>query len=114
MEKEGVQRLVETMQQFERKKLNYTDTYVTVFQYKVPLRIHIERRANIRIAVGKDTVLLRIPFFQRTNWKHVATATEWLKKCAKEQPQLLEKYHISKYNINREVTILGRDKYRLR
>ncbi|MBK7223849.1 MAG: M48 family metallopeptidase [Saprospiraceae bacterium] len=96
------------------KKLNYTDTYVTVHQYKVPLRIHIERRSNIRIAVGKDTVLLRIPVFSSGQIdKHIATATDWLKKVCKEQPQLLEKYHISKYAINREVTILGRDKYEL-
>lgn len=96
------------------KKLNYTDTYVTVYQYKVPLRIHIERRANIRIAVGKDTVLLRVPVFSSSQLeKHIATATEWLKKISREQPQLLEKYHISKYAVNREIEILGRDKYQL-
>ncbi|MBK8698644.1 MAG: M48 family metallopeptidase [Saprospiraceae bacterium] len=98
----------------KKKKLNYTDTYISVDAFKVPLRIHIERRSNIRIAVGKDCVLLRIPVFSSGQIdKHVATAQEWLTKVSRAQPQLLEKYHVSKYELNNEICILGRDFYAL-
>jgi predicted metal-dependent hydrolase len=98
-----------------KKKVNYTDTYVVIGEYKVPLRIHIERRSTIRIAVGKDNVLLRVPLFASTNLlTHIKTAEEWLTGISESQPELLEKYHVSKYELRTGLQLLGKDQYILK
>ncbi len=95
-----------------KKRVNYSDTYVVIGEYKVPLRIHIERRSTIRIAVGKDNVLLRVPLFASSNLlSHIKTAEEWLIGVSKRQPELLEKYHVSKYDLRSSLQLLGKDQY---
>ncbi len=99
----------------KKKKANYSDTYIVVGEYKVPLRIHIERRSTIRIAVGKDNVLLRVPIFASANLlAHVKTAEEWLISVSKSQPDLLEKYHVSKYDLKTTLQLLGKDNYSIK
>ncbi len=39
------------------------------------------------------------------------SAIEWLKGVSSSQPELLEKYHISKYEIRKEIFVLGKDTY---
>jgi predicted metal-dependent hydrolase len=86
-----------------------------VGEYKVPLRIHIERRSTIRIAVGKDNVLLRIPIFASSNMmNHIKTAEEWLAGVSISQPELLEKYHVSKYALKTNLQLLGKDDYSIK
>jgi predicted metal-dependent hydrolase len=96
------------------KKLNYTDSYISVLEYKVPLRVYVERRRTIRIAVGKDNVLLRVPVYEGVNiHKHIASTKDWLAKVAVENPHLLEKYHVDKYMIQKEIAVFGRDVYKI-
>lgn len=96
----------------KRKKQNSIDTYVSVGDVKVPLKIHIERRSTVRIAVGKENVLLRIPVYYADDLhKHVNAAKNWLVEVSSKQPELLKKYHLSElYNT---LTLLGRDNYNI-
>jgi predicted metal-dependent hydrolase len=99
----------------KKKKASYSDTYVIVGDYKVPLRVHIERRSTIRIAVGKDNVLLRVPVFAAGNLvSHIKTAEDWLTGISKSQPELLEKYHVSKYDLKSNIQLLGKDEYTIK
>jgi predicted metal-dependent hydrolase len=98
----------------KKRKDNYSDTYVVINEFRVPLRIHLERRSTIRIAVGKDNVLLRVPFYSSGNMQeHIQTAIQWLESVAISQPDLLTKYNAKKYEENQTLTILGKDNYKI-
>lgn len=96
------------------RKHNHILSQIKVREIEVPLKIYIERRNNIRISLGKDNILLRVPIFSADNIQnHIKTAIEWLSEMSKTQPDLLYKYQIAKYELNRELVIFGRDKYKV-
>lgn len=75
------------------------------------MRIIYEYRGNVRVALGKDFVILRIPNFAANDTqKHIDFATKWLENLAKTKPDALAKYQIAKYEDNYSFTIL--DSYR--
>lgn len=61
---------------------NYIDTTHTVDGVKIPLRIHSEKRQNIRIATGKGRVNLRLPssLNKRQIEKYLGWAKDWMEK----------------------------------
>ena len=65
---------------------NYIDTSHTVEGVDIPLRIHSERRKNIRIATGKARVNLRLPLFlsNKEIEKYLDWAKDWMEKQFKE------------------------------
>ena len=97
----------------KKKKSNSVDTFIKVNDVKVPLRILVERRNSIRIAVGKENVLLRVPVYSASDINvHLNTTKNWLSEVSKKQPELLKKYHLNE--IYDSIQILGRDSYKIK
>lgn len=97
----------------KKKKTNSVDTFINVNEVKVPLRILVERRNSIRIAVGKENVLLRVPVYSAGDINvHLNTTKNWLSEVSKKQPELLKKYHLNE--IYDSIQILGRDSYKIK
>jgi hypothetical protein len=97
-----------------KRRANYIDTYIEINTLKIPLRIHIEVRSTIRISLGKDNVLLRIPIYAAVNLEeHLNTAKTWLTEISDENPDVLKKYDYGVFKHKVEIFILGRDKYEI-
>jgi predicted metal-dependent hydrolase len=95
-------------------KNNYTDTFLTIENIIVPLRIYIERRRTIRISLGKDNILMRLPVYEAPKLEHhIDGAKKWLNSLIIIDKQVLEKYHVNQYLEKRELKILGQDIYQL-
>ncbi len=98
----------------KKTKANFTDTYLEVGELKVPLRIYIERRSTIRISLGKDNVLMRIPIFEGSRIQHhIEQARLWLYDIYNANPKLIEKYHVQRYTNSKDLIILGKDRYEI-
>lgn len=61
----------------------FIDTLHTVQGVSIPLRIHTERRRNIRIATGKDRVNLRLP--SSLNKSDINKYLDWAKNWIEKQ-----------------------------
>lgn len=97
-----------------KKKVNYTDTYVSIGANKIPLRIFIERRSTIRIALGKEFVILRIPLYLSSQInKHVESARDWLLKIGEKDSSLISKYYFSPAEFNNELLVLSKDRFKI-
>lgn len=95
-----------------KKIANIFDKVVRVDNHEIPLRIYLEARNSVRVSIGKDTVLLRVPTFEHPRIeKHINYATQWLLTLNKERPEIIAKYHIEKYADNYSLTVLGRYEY---
>tara|TARA_B110000879_G_C11151420_1_gene504803 strand:+ start:1400 stop:2188 length:789 start_codon:yes stop_codon:yes gene_type:complete len=59
---------------------NYELIYFMVDGNEIPIKRYYERRKNVRISIGKDSVLLRIPSFMNKDQRHSyhVWAKEWL------------------------------------
>ena len=59
---------------------NYELIYFVVDGNEIPIKRYYERRKNVRISIGKDSVLLRIPSFMNKDQRHSyhVWAKEWL------------------------------------
>ena len=92
----------------KKKKPSYIDKKVDVKGKSIPLRIYSEYRTNVRVSLGKDYVILRIPFFIGGNHeKHVDFAINWLERLSHEKPTALHKYDAEKYHDDFTFTIMG-------
>lgn len=60
--------------------------------YEIPVKRYYERRKNVRISVGKDSVLLRIPTFMNNEQRHSyhVWAKDWLVSQLKKSKGSLE------------------------
>lgn len=60
-------------------------------EYEIPVKRYYERRRNVRIAVGKDAILFRLPSFvsDEDNKKHHEWASAWIHRVIKERPDSL-------------------------
>lgn len=95
-----------------KKKLNYQDLLIEIEAISVPVRVFIERRNNVRVSLGKNYVILRIPFLSLSGTqKHVDTAKSWLEELYVEKPELLTRYDLRSLKSKRQLTILGKDTY---
>lgn len=92
----------------KRKKHNHSDIKVDINGKNIPLRIYSEYRSNVRVSLGKDFVILRIPlFFVGSKDKHIDFAKQWLESLDKSKPMALHKYNAQKYEESFRFTILG-------
>ncbi len=92
----------------KKKKPSYIDKKVNVKGKSIPLRIYSEYRNNVRVSLGKDFVILRIPFYvdsQRD--KHIDFAQQWLDQLSATKPTALNKYDVEKYADQFTFSILG-------
>jgi predicted metal-dependent hydrolase len=73
---------------------NYIDTSHVVEGVEIPLRIHTERRRNVRIATGKGRVNLRLPSFlaKKEIEKYLTWAKDWMEKQYKEDEAFQSMY----------------------
>lgn len=64
---------------------NYELIYIAIEGLEIPVKRYYERRRNVRISVGKDSVLLRIPILMNGNQRHKyhLWAKDWLIKQLK-------------------------------
>ena len=95
-----------------RKTAKTINKTVTVAEYEIPLRIIFERRNNVRVAIGKQCVILRIPVFDTINAdKHESYAVNWLTKIYNEKPEVISTFHIEKYKNSYTFKVLGEYEY---
>jgi predicted metal-dependent hydrolase len=95
-----------------KKTANTLDKIIEVAGFTLPCRIYYERRSNVRVSLGKDFVILRIPSYAANETqKHLLFTTQWLEKLAKSKPEALRKYQIDKYEENYSFTILDQYQY---
>lgn len=88
---------------------NYIDTSHSVDGVEIPLRIHSERRKNIRIATGKSRVNLRLPQFltKKEINKYLDWAKNWMEKQYKEDDAFQALYTPKIYNSGDTFQIRG-------
>ena len=89
----------------------FIDTLHTVQGVSIPLRIHTERRRNIRIATGKDRVNLRLPSsLNRSDInKYLDWAKDWINKQMAEDESFQSKYTPKSYQSGDPFHIRGED-----
>ena len=60
----------------------YELIYFSVDGYEIPVKRYYEKRKNVRVSVGKDSILLRIPIFMNKDQRHSyhIWAKDWLIK----------------------------------
>lgn len=87
----------------------YIDTTHTVEGIDIPLRIHTERRANIRIATGKERVNLRLPSYlgRQEIDKYLNWAKDWMEKQYVEDSTFKSMYTPKLYHSGDEFTMRG-------
>ncbi len=61
---------------------------------KVPLDIHRERRASIRISIGKKSLILRVPSMVTDAMlpQHIDWAKNWIEKQLQKKPTILDRF----------------------
>ena len=92
----------------KKKTPKHTDKLIDVSGRSIPLRIYTELRSSVRVSLGKDFVILRIPlFFAGSKEKHIEFARTWLENLALRKPAALFKYDTKKYENDFLLTILG-------
>ena len=84
-------------------------TYYIYKGQKIPLRITLEWRKNVRIAIGKNEVFLRIPLLssKRQIEKHKQWAQTWLDNQFESKPELLKRFVEKKYVNGQTIKING-------
>ena len=96
-----------------RKKIASTiDKFVRVGEYEIPLKIVIEVRSSVRVAIAKDNVILRVPAFEAQRIDtHEKYAVDWLVKLKESRPDIISKFHTQKYNENYSLKVLDQYEY---
>lgn len=77
--------------------------------YEIPVKRYYERRRNVRIAVGKDAILFRLPSYvnDSDNKKHHEWASNWIHKLIVDKPHALQ--HLLPVNYETGDSILCMD-----
>ena len=97
-----------------KKTAKTIDKTVSVNNYEIPLRIVFELRNSVRVAIGKQNVILRIPVFDANNSeKHEKYAINWLTGISKDKPEVISRFHIEKYQNDYSLKVLDRDEYKI-
>ncbi len=85
--------------------------HISYGEVQIPLRVHLERRRSIRVAMGQDAVLLRIPAWLslRSQQIEIQKAKEWALQTFDQKPALLARYDRRSYQDGDQITVRGRD-----
>jgi predicted metal-dependent hydrolase len=96
-----------------RKKIaNTINKVVEVGNHHLPLRIILELRNSVRVAIAKDNVILRIPISENSRMDvHVTYALEWLNRLNNDRPDIIAKFHIQKYTDIYTLKVLDKFEY---
>lgn len=96
------------------KKANYSDSTLEIEDILIPIRTFYERRRTVRVSLGKNYVILRIPMFiiDQTP-RHLETARVWLVKIKNTKPELLHRYNIQGVETLQRLIILEKDEYQI-
>ncbi|MEE9440163.1 MAG: M48 family metallopeptidase [Saprospiraceae bacterium] len=72
--------------------------------------IYIEKRKSVRLAFGKSTIIVRIPSFlsRKEQDIHFKKGVEWVKRKAKNNLSILDKYILKDYDEQTHFLIYGR------
>lgn len=63
------------------RKQRHTEQIIEIDSYRIPVKIYQERRKNVRVAIGKNHAILRVPYFSLSSKeKHLIFLEEWLQK----------------------------------
>ena len=91
------------------------DRYIELEGREIPLRIFLESRRNVRVALGKNHVILRVPLqIQHQLSQQVQFAADWLKKLLLTNPKVLDKYSFNRREDTYQLTLLGKLTYKVR
>ena len=88
--------------------------FITTHQYKgtpIPLKVVFERRKNVRISIGRETVHLRIPYLiPGSQWqKHLDWSKEWMDQQFDKNPDMLERFRTKSYSDGDTLRVNGTD-----
>lgn len=88
----------------------HLDTKVLIDETTIPLRVHVERRDNVRIAVGKKHVNLRLPSGLKSHEidKYMDWAEDWISKQYRTSNMLKTRFETKQYKTGDTLEILGR------
>lgn len=61
------------------RKIRHSDHVIEIDSYRIPVKIYQERRNSVRVAIGKDHAILRIPLVSFSSLeKNLGFLEEWL------------------------------------
>lgn len=93
------------------KKLNHKTIEIQIEDYQLKSKIIREYRNNLRVSLGKEHIILRVPIFSVVPVDtYIQRAKEWLINIEQQKPDILNRYK----NTNRheddvmEFTVLGK------
>lgn len=89
----------------------HLDTQIQVENTSVPLRVYVEPRANVRIAIGKKHVILRLPKGLRSKQinGYMDWAEDWIKKQYISTDTLKTRFESKEYKTGDKLSLLGRE-----
>jgi predicted metal-dependent hydrolase len=76
---------------------------------RVPIRVYFEVRSNVRISIGQENAILRIPLGLRESaiQKHLSWAHQWMDEQLRNQPNLLQRFQVKNYKSGQYFRING-------
>lgn len=85
-------------------------TNIKIDDILIPLYIFKENRLDVRIALLKDKVTLRLPFFytKKQTGKNIEWTKEWVTKRINKNPKLKNRFKIKEYNSGDKLDINGK------
>jgi predicted metal-dependent hydrolase len=74
---------------------------------EIPLRIIRERRASMRVAIGKKDVILRLPsgIMAPGSQKGIDWVKSWLENLTNNKPDILDHFKLKSYNSGQELVV---------
>ncbi|GJM36405.1 MAG: hypothetical protein DHS20C18_54060 [Saprospiraceae bacterium] len=81
-------------------------TIIDIASYRLPLKIIWERRRNIRAAIGKQAILLRLPLGYKVNERdEIEKIKGWLVQLANKKEGVLDRLAIKHYEDGQVLTV---------
>lgn len=91
------------------RKLRPTKQIIEIDTYRIPVKIYQERRNNVRVAIGKDHAILRVPYFSLSSKeKHLIFLKEWLRRKVLVQGRYQRLFTPIDYSKPYSLEILGK------
>jgi len=89
----------------------HLDTTIKIEDHPFPLRVHVERRANVRIAIGKKHINLRLPtgLSAKQIDGYMDWAEEWIEKQYYADDTLKSRFIPKSYTSGDTLELLGRE-----
>jgi len=98
-----------------RRKQGVSRTNIEIDGQEIPVKIYYERRRDVRFSFTRTGAFLRMPVQIPEKEARVQQAKfeEWLRKVAREKPQLIERFRGRVYEDGTELTV-GKKTYLIR